>query len=83
MAIPNKEEIRSIIYGRLLTLANSTDDEVALKAIKELGIVSGVSSENNPKALSATQQNTFVLSPDQMGGVLAGLKALGGTVAKP
>lgn len=76
MAIPSKEDLRTFIYSRLMTLAASSDDEVAIKAIKELGIVSGVSSENSPKALTAQQTNNFVLSPEQMAGVLSGLRAI-------
>jgi hypothetical protein len=76
MPVPNKETIRSTIYARLLTLLNSADEEVALKASKELGTIAGIYAEVAPRNLSASQTNNFVLSPDQLSGVLDGLRSL-------
>lgn len=78
---PNKSELKDLIVMRLLGLANSTNDQTALRALQQLSEVSGLLADVHPKtvqALQATQHNTFVLGPEQMGGVLAGLKALAG-----
>ena len=64
---------------RLLGLANSTNDQTALRALQQLSEVSGLMADVHPKtvqALQATQHNTFVLGPDQMNSMLAGLRAL-------
>jgi hypothetical protein len=83
MPVPNKEAIRSSIYARLLTLLNSTDEEVSLKAAKELGTIAGIYAEVTPKSLSASQTNNFVLSPDQLSGVLDGLKKISSGPGSP
>lgn len=79
MGTPDKTELKDLIVMRLLGLANSTNDQTALRALQQLSEVSGLLADVHPKtvqALQATQHNTFVLGPDQMSSVLAGLKAL-------
>jgi hypothetical protein len=79
MGTPDKTELKDLIVMRLLGLANSTNDQTALRALQQLSEVSGLMADVHPKtvqALQATQHNTFVLGPDQMNSMLAGLRAL-------
>lgn len=75
-----KEQIRSLVEAKYLELMNGADPELALKAAKELATISGLYADVNPKSLNASQTNNFVLTPDQMSGVLEGLRSLTGKV---
>jgi len=77
MATPTKEEIRTLLYGRLMVLLNSPDEDISLKAAKELGTIAGIYAEVQPKALSAQQTNNFTLTPEAMSGVISNLRLIG------
>lgn len=78
MAVPTKEEVRSLLYARLTSLLQSTDEEVSLKAAKELGTIAGIYAEVSPKQLTAQQTNQFYLAPDTMAKVVESLRKVAG-----
>jgi len=78
MALPTKDDVRALIYGRLTTLLQSSDEEVSIKAAKELGTLAGLYAEVNPKAISAQQTNQFYLAPDTMTKVVESLRLVAG-----
>lgn len=77
MPVPPKETIREILYTRLSTLINSPDEDVALKAIKELGTIAGIYAEVAPKQLNATQTNNFVIPAEKLSSALDAIKKVG------
>ncbi len=79
MALPTKDDVRALIYGRLTTLLQSSDEEVSIKAAKELGTLAGLYAEVSPKALNAQQTNQFYLAPDTMTKVVESLRLVAGT----
>ena len=77
MPVPNKEAVREILYARLNTLVNSPDEDVSLKAIKELGTIAGIYAEVAPRQLTAQQTNNFTIPPDKLAEVVSGLRSIG------
>jgi len=76
MQYPEKEEIKAIIFAKLLTLTQGPDPKIAIAAARELGELAGLYADVAPKAITAQQTNNFTLSPEAMGGILEGLKAI-------
>lgn len=72
----DKQTVKEIIYAKLQQLLNSTDEDVSLKAAKELGTIAGIYADVSPKSITAQQTNTFILDPDKMSEALAGLKKI-------
>ena len=74
--LPSKEDIRTLLYTRLTTLLNSQDEEIAIKAVKELGTIAGIYAEVSPRQISAHQTNNFTIPEDKLAAIVSNLKQI-------
>lgn len=72
----DKNAVKEMLYAKLQQLLNSPDEDIAIKAAKELGTIAGIYADVSPRSITAQQTNTFVLDSDKMSEALAGLKKI-------
>jgi len=75
----DKQSVKEMLYAKLQQLLNSPDEDVALKAARELGTIAGIYADVSPRSITAQQTNTFILDPDKMSEALSGLKKIAST----
>lgn len=73
-----KDQVRELIYARLVQLTNSPDDDISIKAIHELGVIAGLHADVNPKAITAMQTNNFTIPAEKLTEALSAIRRISG-----
>ena len=73
-----KDQVRELIYARLIALTNSTDEDISIKAIHELGVIAGLHADVNPRAITAMQTNNFTIPAEKLTEALSAIRRISG-----